>query len=273
MVFDCSAVAANLIESELFGHEKGSFTGAVRARAGIFEVAMNGTVFIDEIGELTLDLQPKLLRSLEQREIKRVGANKVTKIDIRIICATNRNLKKEVQEKRFREDLYYRLSVVKISLPPLRDRTEDIPLIVEKMLTEGKFNKLPDGNLKITRVEDAALKTLSHYDWPGNVRELSNVMERATSLSEGSEISKSHIDYILSDMLEGDERTEKMHIDSSLPFKEAKQKLVEVFEKEYLENLLQRNNYNLSKAAREAKVDRKHIRNLLKKYGIDTRGD
>ncbi len=272
-VFDCSAVAPNLIESELFGHEKGAFTGAVRARAGAFEAAMGGTVFLDEIGELTLELQPKLLRSLEQREIKRVGSNTAVKFDVRMICATNKNLKKEVQEKRFREDLYYRLSVVKILLPALRERTEDIPLIVEKMLAEGKFNRLPDGKLKITRVDDAALKTLSHYDWPGNVRELSNVIERASSLAEGNEIAKNHIDYVLSDMLEGDERTEKMQIDSSLPFKEAKQKLVEVFEKEYLEGLLQRNNYNLSKAAREAKVDRKHIRNLLKKYGIDTHGE
>ena len=272
-VFDCSAVAPNLIESELFGHEKGAFTGAVRARAGVFEAAMGGTVFLDEIGELTLDLQPKLLRSLEQREIKRVGSNTAVKLDVRVICATNKNLKKEVQEKRFREDLYYRLSVVKISLPSLQERAEDIPLIVEKMLADGKFNRLADGKLKITRVDDAALKTLSHYDWPGNVRELSNVIERASSLAEGDEIAKNHIDYVLTDMLEGDERTDKMQIDSSLPFKEAKQKLVEVFEKEYLEDLLKRNNHNLSKAAREAKVDRKHIRNLLKKYGIDTHGE
>src|SRR3989338_2392741 len=141
IVFDCSAVAPNLIESELFGHEKGSFTGAVRARAGAFEAAMGGTIFLDEIGELGSDLQPKLLRSLEQREIKRVGSNTPVRVDVRVICATNKNLKKEVQGGRFREDLYYRLSVVKILMPPLRDRPEDIAPIVEKMLQNGKFNQ------------------------------------------------------------------------------------------------------------------------------------
>lgn len=273
IVFDCSAVAPNLIESELFGHEKGSFTGAVRARAGAFEAAMGGTIFLDEIGELGSDLQPKLLRSLEQREIKRVGSNTPVRVDVRVICATNKNLKKEVQGGRFREDLYYRLSVVKILMPPLRDRPEDIAPIVEKMLQNGKFNQNSDGTLRVTRVDDGALKAMGHYDWPGNVRELSNVIERASSLAEGHEITKAQIDYVLSDLSEGEERTEKMEVDPNLPFKEAKQKIVEVFEKEYLEHLLKKNNYNLSKAAREAQVDRKHIRNLLKKYGIDTHGD
>ena len=272
-VFDCSAVAPNLIESELFGHEKGSFTGAVKARAGAFEAALGGTVFLDEIGELTSDLQPKLLRALEQREIRRVGSNTPVKIDVRVISATNKNLKKEVTEKRFREDLYYRMSVVKISMPPLRERPEDVPLIVERLLTTSKFNQLAGGQLKVTRVEDDALKLLARHPWPGNVRELSNVMERACSFAEGDTITRSHVDYIFSEMNEGEERTERMQINADLPFKEAKQQIVEVFEKEYLEDLLKRHHYNLSKAAREAKVDRKHIRNLLKKYGIPTKGE
>ncbi len=151
IVFDCSSVAPNLIESELFGHERGSFTGAVKSRRGAFEEATGGTIFLDEIGELTLDLQPKLLRALEQREIKRVGSNVPVKIDVRVVCATNRNLRKEIEEGRFREDLYYRLSVVKISLPSLRERVEDVPPLVERFLQSGKFNLQPDGKLKVTK--------------------------------------------------------------------------------------------------------------------------
>jgi DNA-binding NtrC family response regulator len=273
VVFDCSAVAPNLIESELFGHERGSFTGAVKSRRGAFEEANGGTIFLDEIGELTLDLQPKLLRALEQREIKRVGSNVPAKIDVRVICATNKNLKKEIEGGRFREDLYYRLSVVKISLPSLRERMEDIPALVERFLTTGKFNRKPDGDLKVIKVDDDAIKILARYEWPGNVRELSNVIERACSFVEGNTISKPHLDFIFAELSHGEERTEKMRVDADVPFKDAKQRIVESFEKEYLVDLLRRNNHNLSKASREAKIDRKHLRNLLKKYGIPSKED
>lgn len=273
VVFDCSSVAPNLIESELFGHEKGSFTGAVKSRRGAFEEANTGTIFLDEIGELTLDLQPKLLRALESREIKRVGANIPIPIDVRVICATNRTLRKEVTEGRFREDLYYRLSVVKISLPSLRERPEDIPLILEKFLRDGKFNKKPDGTLRITRVEDDALRVLQRYQWLGNVRELQNIVERATAIAEKDTITKESIEFVFSEMDNEEDHTEKMQVVKDIPFKQAKQKIVEVFERDYLVDLLRRNNYNLSKAAREAKIDRKHIRNLLKKYGIPTKDD
>jgi DNA-binding NtrC family response regulator len=273
VVFDCSSVAPNLIESELFGHEKGAFTGAIKSRQGAFEAANGGTIFLDEIGELTGDLQPKLLRALEQREIKRVGSNVPIKIDVRVICATNKNLRREVDEERFREDLYYRLSVVKVSLPPLRDRTEDIPLITERILTVGHFNKKQDGSLIVTKVEDDALKSLSRYQWPGNVRELSNLIQRAVSFADGSSITKANLDYIFAELEHGEDKTERMAIDSDLPFKDAKQKIVENFEKEYLADLLQRNNHNLSKASREAKIDRKHLRNLLKKYGLVAKDD
>lgn len=273
MVFDCSAVAPNLIESELFGHEKGSFTGAVKSRRGAFEEANTGTLFLDEIGELTSELQPKLLRALEQREIKRVGGNIPVKIDVRVVCATNKNLRREIEENRFREDLYYRLSVVKISLPPLRDRAEDIPAIVERFLTVGKFNKKEDGTLKVIRVEDDALKLLMRYQWPGNVRELSNVIERAVSFVDGDTITKSHLDFVFAEMAHGEERTERMKVDSDMPFKDAKQQIVEDFEREYLTELVERNNHNLSKASREAQIDRKHLRNLLKKYNIPTKDD
>lgn len=273
VVFDCSAVAPNLIESELFGHEKGSFTGAIRERKGAFEAANGGTVFLDEIGELTIDLQPKLLRALEQREIRRVGSSHPINLDVRVVCATNRSLKDEVAAGRFRQDLYYRLSVVKIHLPPLRERTDDIPVILEKFLTEGRFNKLPDNTLKVTRIQDDALKMLQRYQWPGNVRELANVIERAVSLVDGHEIDASHLNYIFQEIEQPLESAEIPSLDSSLPFKEAKQQIVESFEKVYLEDLLKKNNYNVSKASREAKIDRKYLRMLLKKYDISGKDD
>lgn len=269
IVFDCSAVAPNLIESELFGHTKGSFTGAVKDRIGAFEAANGGTIFLDEIGELTIDLQPKLLRALEQREIKRVGSTQAAKIDVRVICATNRNLKDEVTAGRFREDLYYRLSVVKIQLPALRERLEDIPLIVEKILINGRYNRKPDGTYYVTKVEDDALKILQRYQWPGNVRELNNIMERAVSFARDGAIRGADLQYVFSEIESGEEQTVRMNsIDVDKPFKEAKQAVVEMFEKEYLQELLEKYKGNVSKAAREAKIDRKHLRNLLIKYGI-----
>ncbi|MBI2083094.1 MAG: sigma 54-interacting transcriptional regulator [Deltaproteobacteria bacterium] len=269
VVFDCGGVAENLIESELFGHVKGAFTGAVSSRRGAFEEANGGTIFLDEIGELSLDLQPKLLRALEQREVKKVGANDSAPIDVRVICATNRNLRKEVSEGRFREDLYYRLSVVKINVPPLRERPDDIGPLIEHCLATNKFNLKPDGSLRVTRVDDDALKMLSRYQWPGNVRELINILERMVPLVEGNTIAGQHVSYVFEQIeKEDDEATERMPVDMGLPFKEAKQKIVEGFEKDYLAALLRRNNYNISKTAREAGIDRKHIRNLLKKYGI-----
>jgi DNA-binding NtrC family response regulator len=273
VVFDCSAVAPTLIESELFGHEKGSFTGAIKQRKGAFEAAFGGTVFLDEIGELTLDLQPKLLRALEQREVKRVGGNEKIPLDVRIICATNRDLRSEVDKGNFREDLYYRLSVVKVHLPALRERPEDIPLIIEKFLEQGRFNRLPDDSLKVTRIEDDALKMLQRYQWPGNVRELANVIERVVSMADGNSINATNLSYVFQEVEHMVEPTERMTIDTSLPFKEAKQKIVEIFEKDYLEDLLNRNAYNVSRASREAKIDRKHLRNLLKKYSINAPDD
>lgn len=271
IVFDCSAVAPNLIESELFGHTKGSFTGAVKDRIGAFEAANGGTIFLDEIGELTIDLQPKLLRALEQREIKRVGSTQSAKVDVRVICATNRNLKDEVEKGQFREDLYYRLSVVKIQVPPLRERLEDIPLIVEKVLANARYNRKPDGTYYVTRVEDDALKILQRYQWPGNVRELNNIMERAVSFSRDGMVRGVDLQFVFSEIESGEEATVRLNaIDVDKPFKEAKQAVVESFEKEYLQELLEKYKGNVSKAAREAKIDRKHLRNLLIKYGLLT---
>lgn len=269
IVFDCSAVAPNLIESELFGHTKGSFTGAIKDRMGAFEAANGGTIFLDEIGELTIDLQPKLLRALEQREIKRVGSTQAAKIDVRVVCATNRNLKDEVEKGRFREDLYYRLSVVKIQVPPLRERLEDIPLVVEKLLANARYNRKPDSTYYVTRVEDDALKILQRYQWPGNVRELNNIIERAVSFAQEGVIRGVDLTFVFSEVESGEEATVRMNmVDVDKPFKEAKQAVVESFEKEYLQELLEKFKGNVSKAAREAKIDRKHLRNLLIKYGL-----
>jgi DNA-binding NtrC family response regulator len=184
VVFDCGAVAPNLIESELFGHEKGAFTDAVKARQGSFELADNGTIFLDEIGELSLDLQPKLLRALDQRETKRVGADKPVAVNVRVISATNKDLEKEVKAGRFREDLYYRLSVVRVNMPPLRKRKEDIETIAVQALAgiSAEINK------KITGLSPEAAAALTAYSWPGNVRELKNVLGRAAALSDSGRI-------------------------------------------------------------------------------------
>ncbi len=183
IVFDCGAVAPNLIESELFGHEKGAFTDAVKSRQGAFELADGGTLFLDEIGELALALQPKLLRALDQHEVRRVGAEQPVKVNVRAVAATNRDLEQEVKAGRFREDLFYRLSAVSISLPPLRKRREDIEPIASHLLTgisaEGK---------KLTGLSPEAAAALAAYSWPGNVRELKNVLERASALSDGKRI-------------------------------------------------------------------------------------
>jgi DNA-binding NtrC family response regulator len=173
VVFDAGAVASNLIESELFGHEKGAFTGATEQRQGAFERADGGTLFIDEIGELQLQLQPKLLRALEQREVQRVGGSKRIHVDVRVVCATNKSLVDEVKKARFRDDLYFRISVVVLALPPLRDRREDIELLITAFLKSGepKLDAAPD-----------AVSVLQNYDWPGNVRELRNVIETAKAM-------------------------------------------------------------------------------------------
>src|SRR5512143_3333470 len=196
VVFDCGAVPPNLIESELFGHEKGSFTGAVMTRQGLFELADGGTLFLDELGELPLDLQPKLLRALEQREVRRVGWPKPVKVDVGILAATSRHLEDEVRAGRFRQDLFYRLSVVRLHLPALRDRADDIPLLAQHFLDTGGYNRKPAAP-KVQSFSREALLALQVYPWPGNVRELVNVIERAVSLCTHGQIELSDLpDYV-----------------------------------------------------------------------------
>ncbi len=183
VTINCAALQENLLESELFGHEKGAFTGAVAAKPGLVEVAEGGTLFIDEIGEMAPGLQAKLLRVLEDGHYRRVGGTREMNADVRVVAATNRDLAEEIKNGRFREDLYYRLNVVSIFLPPLRERREDIPELVEHFLTTRQIGPLR------SRVDAEALKALMAYSWPGNVRELANVLERAQILAENQVIT------------------------------------------------------------------------------------
>ncbi len=182
-IFDCGAVAPNLIESELFGHVKGAFTGAVSERKGIFEQGHNGTVFLDEIGELPLELQPRLLRVLEQRTVRRVGGQKDIAVDVRVIAATNRDLEQQVEDGKFRQDLYFRLNAAVVRIPPLRERLDDLAMLVKSML---------DDVGKPLAVADSALETLRAHDWPGNVRELRNVVTSAAALADGPILEARH---------------------------------------------------------------------------------
>ncbi len=288
IVFDCGAVPPNLIESELFGHEKGSFTGAVMTRQGLFEMADGGTLFLDELGELPIDLQPKLLRVLEQREIRRVGSSKPIKVDVRIIAATNRDLEDEVKAGKFRQDLFYRLSVVRIKLPPLSERVTDIPLLVHHFLQSQSYNLRPDGSPRVRGASSAALEAMQAYTWPGNVRELVNAVERAVSFCDGDVIEPvdlpDHIRDAAGATYEGSSTIEaRRHsveasaapkppeglVSGDLTFKDAKEQWVSSFERDYIVSLLKRHNGNISHAAREADIDRKYFRKLMKKYEID----
>jgi len=265
IVFDCGAAPENLIESELFGHRRGAFTGAIEARPGVFELSDAGTIFLDEIGELPLDLQPKLLRVLEQREVRRIGENRVRRVSVRVVCATNRNLRDEVAAGRFREDLYYRLAVVEVTLPPLRERISDLPLLINHLLSSAAHNR------GVTELSPGVQSIFESYRWPGNVRELQNVIERALPFCDGAEITIE----ALPDALRGRPRTavpptrSPAPVDaSSLPFKDAKERLIEAFERQYLVDLLERHAGNVSRAARTARMDRKSITRLMKKHGI-----
>jgi formate hydrogenlyase transcriptional activator len=181
---NCAAIPSSLLESELFGHEKGSFTGAVAQKIGRFELADKGTLFLDEIGEMPLELQPKLLRAIQDQEFERVGGNRTIRTDVRFVAATNRDLKTMIDENRFRADLYYRLHVFPLNVPPLRERREDIPLLTRYFVQKHAQRM----DRKVERIATEALEALTKYDWPGNIRELQNVIERSVILSKGPEL-------------------------------------------------------------------------------------
>jgi DNA-binding NtrC family response regulator len=260
IVFDCGSVPRELIESALFGHMKGSFTGAVTDRRGAFAEAHGGTIFLDEIGEMALDLQPSLLRVLDKKAVRKVGSNQYETIDVRVVAATNRDLRQEVGKKNFREDLYYRLAVIRLSVPPLRERGSDIPVLVDHFLRKFAGDKS-------RHASSDDIEQLRRHGWPGNVRELRNVVERACLLSSGDQLN-------IEDALGGEDAgSPALGVRTDLPFKEAKGQLVEMFEREYIEDLMSRHRMNLSAAAREAQIDRKHLRELIRKYGLETRRD
>ncbi|HEY0882847.1 MAG TPA: sigma 54-interacting transcriptional regulator [Archangium sp.] len=257
VTFDCASVSENLIESELFGHEKGAFTGAVAQRVGCLERADGGTLFLDEIDDLPLDLQPKLLRALEDREFRRLGQNGgAHKFDTRVIAASKKDLWAETQAGRFREDLYFRLSVFTLTLPTLRDRKEDLPLLVDALAGAPLWNRLHDKQREM----------FTNHTWPGNVRELRNAVERLKHVADIPELASENFlrEYSGPEKQDG----ESLPVNYAGPFKDVKDDLVRAFEREYLTRLLSKTRGNIAKAARDAGLDRKHLYSLLHKYGL-----
>ncbi|HKL32036.1 MAG TPA: sigma-54 dependent transcriptional regulator [Tangfeifania sp.] len=241
----CGALSEDLLESELFGHEKGAFTGAMFNRKGRFEMADGGTIFLDEIGTISGKMQIELLRVLESKKFVRVGGNKEIKSDFRVICATNRDLKKMVEEGTFREDLYYRLNVVNIRIPPLRERTGDIPMLVDHFIKKYCTSMSRD----VISIEPAALKRLEQYDFPGNVRELENMIERAIVVGNGKEI-----------------RLKDLPLKTSAPADPAES--LQELEKKHILSTLNKFDWNISRTAKVLKVDRVTLYNKIKKYNL-----
>jgi len=251
VVVDCGAIPPALLESELFGHEIGAFTGATAARVGAFELAHGGTIVLDEIGELALDLQPKLLRVLDRHEIQRVGSSQRIAVDVRVVAATNRDLKAEVNAKRFRSDLYFRLAVLVVRMPPLRERMTDLPMLVDAMLDE-----LGDRESEMARAfaSGAMLPELLRHAWPGNVRELRNYVEACVVRQDVASATR--------------EPTGEPAIDVALPLRVVREAWVKHVERRYLEQLLLVHGGNVSAAARAAGIDRVHLHRLLARVGL-----
>jgi DNA-binding NtrC family response regulator len=265
---DCASLPEHLLESELFGHEKGAFTGAVKTKSGLIEMADRGTLFLDEIGELPLALQSKFLRALQERKIRRVGGTGLLDVDMRVVSATNRDLREEVAKGRFREELYYRINVIAIELPPLRERAGDVPLLAHAFL-----KKYARG--QPLTLDEAALAALEAYAWPGNVRELQNVIERACVLTDGTAVRPRDLpDYVFRRQRAPDARPAPAadclgpQSRTDLPLKQAKEQWMETLEGSYLRELLERHRGNISAAAKAAGIDRKTFHRLINKYHL-----
>ncbi|WP_293445244.1 sigma-54 dependent transcriptional regulator [Persephonella sp.] len=253
---NCANISTELMEAEFFGYKKGAFTGASEDKKGILEKANGGTVFLDEIGEIPFDIQAKFLRFLESKEIRRVGDEKPIKVDVRIVAATNRDLKKMIEEGQFREDLYYRIGGFKVEIPPLRERKDDIPILVKHFI--DKYNKKYNKN--ILGIKPDALETLIKYDWPGNIRQLESIVSKAVILADDGEFIKlEHLDPEVKVVVE----------DFPLEYSKAKKSYTEKFMKTYLGVLLSITGGNISQAAKLAKIERQSLQKLLKKYQID----
>jgi DNA-binding NtrC family response regulator len=264
---DCASLPEQLLESELFGHEKGAFTGAVKSKRGLMEVADRGTLFLDEIGELPLPLQAKLLRVLQERQLRHVGGTAQIDVDVRVVSATNRDLREAAAKGQFREELYYRVNVIAIALPPLRERAGDLKLLAHAFLKRY-------GGERVTGFDDAALQALEAYGWPGNVRELQNVIERACALADGNRITRVDLpDYLLHGAgmrapTAGASGGPSLPDSGNMPLKDAKEKWMQVLEASYLRGLLERHAGNVSAAAKMAGIDRKTFHRLINKYQI-----
>jgi DNA-binding NtrC family response regulator len=257
---DCAALPSNLLESELFGHEKGAFTGADKAKRGLLEMADGGTLFLDEIGELSPELQAKLLRTLQERSFRRLGGERLVEVDIRILCSTNRDLTAEVENGRFRQDLLFRLNVVTLVLPPLRDRRGDVAILAQHFLRV--FGRA--SGKALVRITPDALRLLERYQWPGNVREMRNVIERAIVLCDGETVRVRDLpDYIREQAKLGKQ------IEDAIGFKAAREQWMDTRSKQYLTALLRRHRGNVSAVAREAQISRKSVYELMRRHEID----
>lgn len=283
---DCAALPHELLESELFGHEKGAFTGAHAAKPGLFETADTGTIFFDEIGEMPMVLQPKVLRVLQEKEFRRVGGRKQIQVNVRVLAATNRNLKREIEHGNFREDLYYRLNVILLELPPLRDRVGDVPLLAHHFLNRLQTTR----EKKVSQISEEAMRLLVRYRWPGNARELQNAIESAATFADGCQIQPSDLPASIREATSFSDGVSVSHdrsfatlkdkseigkpsvadADFSLSFKDAKEAVLESFEKEYLIRYLRQYHGNMSQTAAAAGIDRKTLYRLIRKHGIHT---
>jgi len=261
VVVDCGAIPPTLIESVLFGHEKGAFTGAHSARAGAFESATGGTVFLDEIGELPMEMQPKLLRAIESRVINRVGSVDAVQLDVRVIAATNRDLREMVNRGTFRADLFFRLNIVRLRIPPLRERRDDIPFLIEHFYKQLADEPSADAIAELQTV-------FMRLDWPGNVRELRNAVERAVLLGHIEDWEEGPPSPSVSPPNPDDPAPA---LDFSIPFRDSKEQVINAWECTYFRELLRRHAGNVSAAARAAQMDRSYLRMLLKRHGIAAR--
>jgi DNA-binding NtrC family response regulator len=259
---NCASLSENLLLSELFGHEKGAFTGAIERQMGKFEVADGGTLFLDEIGDMSPDVQAKLLRVIEESSFERVGSTRRIRVDVRIIAATNKDLLTLMHAGRFRDDLFYRINVVSFHLPPLRQRPEDIPLLIDLFLRRynGKYNK------KVQGFSAGAVESLRSYDWPGNVRELENVVNQAVLLNEGERIEAGDLRRGL--FCGGEESALPIDFSRITSMKEAMDDIHRTYERRIIEHFLQKNHFNKSKTARELSVTRKTLDKKISRYGL-----
>ena len=262
ITMNCAALPENLIESELFGHEKGAFTGAVKQRKGKFELANEGSIFLDEIGDMSLNTQSKVLRVLQEKKFERLGGSETLEVDVRIVSATHKDLLAEMEKGNFRQDLYYRLKVIDIVIPPLRDRREDIPILVEHYVREfaARHSK------KVEGVDPPALRQMMEFHWPGNVRQLVNILERAVVLAAGPVLRKEDLpeDLNLKSSFNEGFLDELMH----LPFRQAKDRITAHFMREYLARKLKANDGNISHTAAELGIHRQSLQSMMRRLGI-----